>query len=79
MNRPVNFSEDNLAVQWQYVKRNLKDMGIWSDIEQKVKDTVKLSLQTIIWEEFDLKYMLKNTRGQNTEPATGMGIIRGVS
>ena len=69
MNRPVNFSEDNLAVQWQYVKRNLKDMGIWSDIEQRVKDTVKLSLQTIIWEEFDLKLYAK--KYQRTKYRTG--------
>ena len=47
MRRPINFSKDNLAVQWQYVERNLVDMGIWSDIEQKAKETVKLSLQTI--------------------------------
>jgi len=57
--RPINFSKDNLAVQWQYVKRNLKEMGIWPDIQEKVKETVKLSLQTIIWEEFDLKLYAK--------------------
>ena len=59
MRRPINFSKDNLAVQWQYVKRNLKEMGIWPDIQQKVKETVKLSLQTIIREEFDLKLYAK--------------------
>jgi putative transposase len=59
MRRPINFSEDNLAVQWQYVKRNLKEMGIWSDIKQKVKEIVKLTLQTIIWEEFDIKLYAK--------------------
>ena len=26
--RSVNFSNDNLAVQWQYVKRNLGEFGI---------------------------------------------------
>jgi hypothetical protein len=29
MERCVNFSKDNLAVQWQYVNRNLKEMGLW--------------------------------------------------
>ncbi len=29
--RSVNFSNDNLAVQWQYVKRNLGEFGIQAD------------------------------------------------
>ena len=37
-------------------------MDIWADIEEKVKEAVKLSFQTVIWEEFDIKYMLRNTR-----------------
>jgi len=31
MNRPVNFSEDNLPVQWQYVNRNLKELWEWEE------------------------------------------------
>jgi transposase-like protein len=28
MSHPVNFSKDTLPKQWQYVKRNLREMGI---------------------------------------------------
>ena len=31
--RSLNFSSDNLAVQWQYVKRNLQELGIEDQAE----------------------------------------------
>ena len=52
MNRPVNFSRDNLPVQWQYVKRNLKALGLWQEVEKRVKDTIKGTIETMIWEEY---------------------------
>ena len=54
MNRPVNFSEDNLPVQWKYVNRNLKELGLWQEVEGRVKKAIKGTIETIIWEEYDL-------------------------
>ena len=33
MTNAVNFSSSNLPKQWQYVKRNLQDMGILNQTE----------------------------------------------
>ena len=54
MKRPVNFSKDNLAVQWQYVKRNLKELGVWQEVEKRVKNTIKGTIETMVWEEYDI-------------------------
>ena len=54
MNRPINFSKDNLAVQWQYVKRNLKGLGVWEEVEKRVKGTIKGTIETMVWEEYDI-------------------------
>lgn len=54
MNRSVNFSMDNLPVQWQYVKRNLKELGIWEQVEFKAKGAIKEILEAMIKEDFDL-------------------------
>ena len=54
MNRPVNFSKDNLAVQWQYVNTNLKEPGLWKEVEKRVKKAIKGTIETMIWEEYDL-------------------------
>ena len=50
--KPLNFSPDNIANQWKYLKRNLQDLGIWQDIERKVKNTIRFSIKTMLWEEF---------------------------
>lgn len=53
--RSVNFSEDNLAVQWQYVKRNLKELGIsanFDDFEQRAHRLIEKLIQDDIYEEF---------------------------
>lgn len=54
MNRPVNFSKDNLPVRWQYVNRNFKELGLWQEVEKRVKKTIKDTIEMIIWEEYDL-------------------------
>ena len=54
MNRPVNFSRDNLPVQWQYVNSNLKQMGLWELVEKRVKKTIKGTIETILWGEYDI-------------------------
>jgi putative transposase len=52
--RPVNFSRDNLPVQWQYVNSNLKQMGLWELVEKRVKKTIKGTIETLLWEEYDM-------------------------
>jgi putative transposase len=52
--RLVDFSKDNLPVQWQYVNRNLKELGLWQEVEKRVKKTIKGTIETMIWEEYDL-------------------------
>ncbi|MCK4917052.1 MAG: IS256 family transposase, partial [Candidatus Omnitrophica bacterium] len=54
MKRPVNFSKDNLSVQWQYVNRNLKDMGLWKLVETRVKLTIKGTIELMVQKEFDM-------------------------
>ena len=53
--RSLNFSSDNLAVQWQYVKRNLRELGIEEqaeDFEAKAHRAVQRLIQDGIYEEF---------------------------
>jgi len=52
--RPLNFSQDNIAHQWKYLKRNLQDLGIWQEMEYKVKQTIKSTIQNVLFEEFAL-------------------------
>lgn len=52
----VNFSKDTLAKQWQYVKRNLREMGIVNEtdeIELRTKMAINSFLQGTIDEEFE--------------------------
>jgi putative transposase len=55
--RSINFSPDNVAVQWQYVKRNLREMGMLNqseanDIEVKAKMAVDSFFQQTVYAEF---------------------------
>jgi len=55
--RSINFSNNNLAVQWQYVKRNLREMGVLNqsevdDIEVKARLVVEGFFQHSINGEF---------------------------
>ena len=53
--RSVNFSQDNLAIQWQYVKRNLQEMGAaanFDDFEHKAHKAIEDLIQKGIYEEF---------------------------
>jgi len=56
MNRPVNFSKDNVAIQWNYVKRNFRDMGILSEyvesFEKRAHKAVEKLIQGDIYQEF---------------------------
>ena len=53
--RDVNLSQENLAVQWQYVKRNLRELGVianFDDFEQKAHKAIEDLIQKGIYEEF---------------------------
>jgi transposase-like protein len=43
--RSINFSSNNLAVQWQYVKSNLREMGI---INQSEVDDIELKARLVV-------------------------------
>jgi transposase-like protein len=68
--RSVNFSQDNLTVQWQYVKRNLRELGILGqldDFEEKAHRAIQNIIQDSIYEDFKLqigadRYERKDTR-----------------
>ena len=56
--RDINLSQENLAVQWQYVKRNLRELGIlanFDDFEQKAHRAIEKLMQDDIYEEFKLQ------------------------
>jgi len=63
--RPVNFSKDKLPVQWQYVNRNLKKLGLWQEVEKQVKKTIKGTIETVIWEEYDIALARKKHQRLN--------------
>ena len=53
--RDVNLSQENLAVQWQYVKRNLKELGVagnFDDFEPRAHRAIQNLMQSDIYEEF---------------------------
>jgi len=54
---PLNFSEDTLTKQWQYVKRSFREMGILNqtevdDVEIRAKMLIDNFFQNTIYEEF---------------------------
>ena len=56
--RSVNFSSDNVAVQWQYVKRNLGQMGLlyqFDDFELQAHRVIQKLMQSCVDEEFALQ------------------------
>ena len=56
--RDVNLSQENLAVQWQYVKRNLSNMGLvyaFDDFELQAHRVIQNLIQSFIYEEFTLQ------------------------
>ena len=56
--RSVNFSDDNLAVQWQYVKRNLGELGVlyqFDDFESQAHRNIQELMQSCVKEEFALQ------------------------
>lgn len=50
--RSIDFSDTNVAAQWNYVNRNLKELGIWQDLEVRVRRTVKRIVQRSVEDDF---------------------------
>ncbi len=53
--RSIDFSQDNVAAQWQYVKRNLRELGIldnFGDFETRARRAIQALIQGSIYEEF---------------------------
>ncbi|PIX77244.1 MAG: hypothetical protein COZ37_03685, partial [bacterium (Candidatus Ratteibacteria) CG_4_10_14_3_um_filter_41_18] len=55
--RDINLSQENLAVQWQYVKRNLRELGVianFDNFERKAHQAIHIEelIQKGIYEEF---------------------------
>jgi len=68
--RSINFSSNNLAVQWQYVKRNLREMGMLNqsevdDIEVRARLVIEGFFQHSINGEF--KEQIKAEEYERTE------------
>ena len=56
--RSINFSNDNVAAQWQYVKRNLGAMGVlyqFDDFEFQAHGIIQKLIQSCVNEEFALQ------------------------
>lgn len=56
--RSIDFSDDNLAVQWQYVKRNLGELGVlyqFEDFEFQARGVIQRLIQSCVNEEFALQ------------------------
>lgn len=56
--RSIDFSQDNLAVQWQYVKRNLGELGIlyqFDDFQSQAHGIIQKLIQSCVYEEFALQ------------------------
>jgi len=56
--RRIDFSQDNIPVQWQYLKRNLRILGIlnnFDDFELKAHRAIQKLIQDTIYEEFKVQ------------------------
>lgn len=56
--RRIDFSSDNIPVQWQYLKRNLRELGIlgqFDDFETRAHRAIQNLIQETIYEEFRLQ------------------------
>ena len=70
--RRIDFSQDNIPLQWQYLKRNLRSLGILSnfdDFEQKAHRAIQKLIQEAIYEEF--KVQIKADRYERTDDRLG--------
>ncbi len=67
--RDINLSQENLAVQWQYVKRNLRELGVianFDDFEQRTQR----KLNQIIQDDIDREFVEQIGAGKYEHAAT---------
>ena len=53
--RSIDFSSSNVAAQWQYVKMNLRELGIldnFGDFETRAHKAIQALIQGSVYEEF---------------------------
>jgi len=56
--RRIDFSQDNIPVQWQYLKRNLGELGVlyqFDDFESQAHRNIQELIQSCVNEEFALQ------------------------
>ena len=56
--RDLDFSKNNLPAQWQYVKRNLGELGVlyqFDDFESQAHRSIQELMQSCVNEEFALQ------------------------
>ncbi len=55
--RDINLSQENLSVRWQYVKQNLKNLGVITQttLEQDIRHIIQNILQCSINKEFEAR------------------------
>jgi putative transposase len=60
--RSANFSQDSVAIQYQYLKRNLKELGImanFDNFEQRAHRAIQNLIQSDIYDEFAVQIKAK--------------------
>ena len=78
MRKAIDFSKNNVPIQWRYVKRNLLDMGIGATdkFETEAHKAVQNILQRGIDEEFDAKIGAKRFERIESRVAVRKGTYR---
>ena len=74
--RSVNFSSDSLPVQYQYLKRNLRELGILAnldDFENKAHKVIKDLIQGTIHEEFKVQIGADRYKREDSRVETRKG------
>jgi len=76
--RSLNFTKDNVSIQWRYVKRNLLDMGIGvvDKFESEAHKAIRGILQRGIDEEFDAQIGAKKFERIDSRIAVRKGTYR---
>jgi len=59
---------------------NLKELGLWQEVEGRVKKTIKDTIETMIWEEYDLRLARKRyQRVKNNNGYRSGAYLRSIS
>ena len=74
--RSVNFSNDSLPIQYQYLKRNLRELGIlanFDDFDKKAHEAIQKLIQDGIYEEFKVQIGADRYKRTNSRLDTRKG------